>query len=147
MEDVKIKTRTGALCTSAKSKGFMLIPAVTFISLSIILTSMLIEFIDYRRIHLDESIVVDRSRGEKLVIEMDITFPRVPCYRKSRGSGTSLWADVYLVLSLDVMDISGEHQTDLEHDISKTRLNSDGRDLETTTGRKSMHSRVKVDVS
>ena len=54
--------------------------AVTFISFSIILTSMLIEFIDYRRIHLEPSIEVDRSRGEKLVIEMDITFPRVPCY-------------------------------------------------------------------
>jgi hypothetical protein len=41
----------------------------------------MLEFIDYRRIHLEPSIVVDRSRGEKLVIEMDITFPRVPCYR------------------------------------------------------------------
>lgn len=44
---------------------------------------MLIEFIDYRRITLEPSIEVDRSRGEKLVIEMDITFPRVPCYRAS----------------------------------------------------------------
>jgi hypothetical protein len=37
-----------------------------------------------------------------------------------------------LVLSLDVMDISGEHQTDLEHDITKTRLSKDGRVLEVT---------------
>ena len=56
---------------------------MTFISLSIILTSMLLEFVDYRRIHLEPSIMVDRSRGEKLVIEMDITFPRVPCYCES----------------------------------------------------------------
>jgi hypothetical protein len=69
MEDVKIKTRTGAL--------------LTFISLSIILSSMMIEFVDYRRIHVEPSIEVDRSRGEKLVIDVDLTFPRIPCYRKS----------------------------------------------------------------
>jgi hypothetical protein len=55
---------------------------VTFISFSIILTSVMLEFVDYRRVHLEPSILVDRSRGEKLVIEMDISFPRVPCYRK-----------------------------------------------------------------
>lgn len=57
-------------------------PPVTFLSFSIILTSVLLEFIDYRRIHLEPSIMVDRSRGEKLAIDMDITFPRVPCYRE-----------------------------------------------------------------
>jgi hypothetical protein len=46
----------------------------------------------------------------------------------------------FLVLSLDVMDISGEHQSDLEHDISKTRLDKDGRELETTkSGRQCWH--------
>ena len=65
-------------------------PVVTFISFSIILTSVLLEFIDYRRIHLEPSLIVDRSRGEKLVIEMDITFPRVPCYRASSRTGNSL---------------------------------------------------------
>ncbi|CAD6589943.1 MAG: hypothetical protein TREMPRED_005581, partial [Tremellales sp. Tagirdzhanova-0007] len=78
----------------------------------------MLEFVDYRRVQLEPSIVVDRSRGEKLVIEMDITFPKVPCY----------------LLSLDVIDISGEHQMDLEHDISKTRVSKEGRDLETITG-------------
>jgi hypothetical protein len=63
---------------------------VTFISLSIILTSMLLEFIDYRRINLEPSIMVDRSRGEKLNIEMDITFPRVPCYRGSSFPSTTM---------------------------------------------------------
>ncbi|WWD16541.1 hypothetical protein CI109_100968 [Kwoniella shandongensis] len=104
MEDVKIKTRTGAL--------------LTFISFSIILTSMMLEFVDYRRIHLEPSIMVDRSRGEKLVIEFDVSFPRVPCY----------------LLSLDVMDISGEHQTELEHHITKKRLSKDGHVLESIEG-------------
>ena len=26
--------------------------------------------------------LVDRTRGEKLVVNLDITFPRVPCYRE-----------------------------------------------------------------
>jgi hypothetical protein len=30
------------------------------------------------------------------------------------------------------MDISGEHQTELEHDIAKTRISKDGTELETT---------------
>jgi hypothetical protein len=46
------------------------------------MASVMLEFVDYRRVHLEPSIQVDRSRGEKLVIEMDISFPRVPCYRE-----------------------------------------------------------------
>ena len=128
---------------------------------------MFIEWVDYRRIHLEPSLIVDRSRGEKLVISMDITFPRVPCYRECQGPiddtryldgylelylvhcmrtkaeySESDWrmvfemrhADTTIVLSLDVMDISGEHQSDLEHSISKTRLSKDGRPLQTTSG-------------
>ena len=43
---------------------------------------MTIEFFDYRRVNVDTSIVVDKSRGEKLTVHMDITFPHVPCYRE-----------------------------------------------------------------
>jgi len=70
----------------------------------------LIEFFDYRRVYIDTSIVVDKSRGEKLTASLNITFPRVPCY----------------LVSLDVMDISGETQTDISHNVVKTRLNSNG---------------------
>ncbi|WVQ74510.1 hypothetical protein IAR50_004111 [Cryptococcus sp. DSM 104548] len=105
MEDVKIKTRTGAL--------------LTFISFSIILTSVMLEFIDYRRIRLEPSIIVDRSRGEKLVIEFDMEFPRVPCY----------------LLSLDVMDISGEHQSGFEHSVTKTRLDKEGKVISQVAGK------------
>lgn len=86
------------------------------ISFSIILASVLLEFIDYRRIQLEPSLEVDRSRGEKLVIEMDIEFPRVPCY----------------MLSLDVMDLSGERQHDVSHDMTKQRVSKDGTLLEET---------------
>jgi hypothetical protein len=66
-EDVKVKTRTGAL--------------LTLISAAIILSVTMIEFFDYRRVNVDTSIVVDKSRGEKLTASLNITFPRVPCYR------------------------------------------------------------------
>jgi len=96
MEDVKVKTRTGAV--------------LTILSAAIILAFTTMEFFDYRSLNLDTSIAVDKSRGEKLTVRMNVTFPRVPCY----------------LLSLDVMDISGENQRDLTHNILKTRLNDVG---------------------
>ncbi|KAH8114481.1 Sec1 family-domain-containing protein [Phellopilus nigrolimitatus] len=96
MEDVKVKTRTGAF--------------LTILSAAIILAFSTIEFLDYRRVNLDTSIVVDKSRGERLTVQMNVTFPKVPCY----------------LLSLDVMDISGEQQRDLAHNIIKTRLAESG---------------------
>ncbi|GAA5868039.1 hypothetical protein JCM8547_000786 [Rhodosporidiobolus lusitaniae] len=100
MEDVKIKTGFGG--------------ALTLISLSLILALTLYEFVDYRRVHMEPSIVVDRSRGEKLVVNLNISFPRVPCY----------------LLSVDIMDISGEHQNDVNHDLAKTRIAQDGKFIE-----------------
>jgi hypothetical protein len=103
--------------------------AVTLVSLSLILSLTLYEFIDYRRVHMvsfgrlvdeedavilgvpagerasslfgfssgqEPSIVVDKSRGEKLVVNLDIDFPRVPCYCEVplnvRFSGATLTA-------------------------------------------------------
>ncbi|KAK4046515.1 ER-derived vesicles protein erv46 [Microbotryomycetes sp. JL221] len=128
MDDVKVKTGFGGL--------------LTLVSLSLILSLTLYEFIDYRRVHWvrreeaprstfssmlvpahdihasnvqqEPSIIVDKSRGEKLVVNLDIDFPRVPCY----------------LLSVDIMDISGEHQNDIHHDITKTRLSKDGKPLD-----------------
>jgi len=94
--DVKVKTGLGAI--------------LTLCSFVLIVTLTVIEFVDYRRITLHPSILVDKSRGEKLVVNMNITFPRVPCY----------------LLSVDIMDISGEHQNDVNHDILKTRISDKG---------------------
>jgi len=96
MEDVKVRTRTGAF--------------LTLVSAAIILSFTFMEFVDYRRIGIDTSVVVDRSRGEKLTVHLNVTFPRVPCY----------------LLSLDLMDISGELQRDISHDVIKTRLTAAG---------------------
>ena len=53
------------------------------LSLSLIFSLTFMEFVDYRRIRLEPSLVVDKSRGERLRVEMNITFARVPCYRES----------------------------------------------------------------
>ncbi|KAJ3747116.1 endoplasmic reticulum vesicle transporter-domain-containing protein [Lentinula detonsa] len=98
-DDVKIKTRTGAF--------------LTLVSAAIILSFTLMEFIDYLRIYTDTSLLVDRSRGEKLSMRMNVTFPKVPCY----------------LVSVDVMDISGEAQRDISHSIRKMRLDSSGKEI------------------
>ncbi|KAH9080598.1 Sec1 family-domain-containing protein [Lactarius deliciosus] len=96
MEDVKVRTRTGAF--------------LTLVSVAIILSFTVMEFLDYRRVNIDTSVIVDRSRGEKLTVHLNVTYPRVPCY----------------LLSLDVVDISGELQHDISHNIVKTRLTEAG---------------------
>jgi hypothetical protein len=46
--------------------------------------------------------------GEKMEIYMNITFPRLPCE----------------LLTLDVMDVSGEQQVGVAHGVQKVRLSS-----------------------
>ena len=85
--------------------------------------------------------MVDKSRGEKLVVNIDIDFPRVPCYRKLRpqpaahssvASALTLIASL-AVLSVDIMDISGEHQNGM-------RLGHTG--LDCPSHRSATHSRL-----
>jgi endoplasmic reticulum-Golgi intermediate compartment protein 3 len=87
---------------------------------------MTIEFVDYRTMNVDTSIVVDKSRGEKLTVNMNITFPRVPCYCTLGLFFLRHVTKYSLVLSLDVMDISGETQRDMSHNVLKRRLNVTG---------------------
>ena len=44
--------------------------------------------------------------GEKMEIHLNVSFPRIPCE----------------LLSLDVMDVSGEQQTGVMHGVNKVRL-------------------------
>ena len=68
MDDVRIRTNVGAI--------------ITLVSALLIVTLTIGEFIDYRRVHTKNSLLVDVSRGEKLTVHIDVTFPRVPCYRE-----------------------------------------------------------------
>src|SRR5271169_2615964 len=70
--------------------------------------------------------------GERLDIRMNMTFPHIPCGSKSPtpSLGGNL---VNVVLSLDVMDASGEVQTDVASTMFKTRLDENGNVINTAT--------------
>ncbi|KAK3031492.1 hypothetical protein RJ639_036006 [Escallonia herrerae] len=80
--------------------------------------AMLLLFFSELRLYVhtvtESKLVVDTSRGEKLRINFDVTFPAVPCS----------------LLSLDAMDISGEQHLDIRHDIVKKRIDSHGNVIE-----------------
>ena len=104
VEDARVRTTSGGI--------------VTISSLLIILYLLLVEWNDYRRVVVKPELIVDKGRGEKMEIHMNITFPRVPCE----------------LLTLDVMDVSGEVQTGVVHGVKKLRLapeNEGGAVIET----------------
>ncbi|KAG0226440.1 Endoplasmic reticulum-Golgi intermediate compartment protein 3 [Actinomortierella wolfii] len=99
LDEFRVKTTAGA--------------AVTLASAAIILILLISEFFDYRSIHVESSLVVDSGRKGKMAIQFDVTFPKLPCY----------------ILTLDVMDVAGEHQTDITHSVFKVQLSPDGREI------------------
>ncbi|KAG9158442.1 hypothetical protein Leryth_013175 [Lithospermum erythrorhizon] len=80
---------------------------------------MLLLFFSELRLYLhaitETRLLVDTSRGEKLHINFDVTFPTIRCS----------------LVSLDTMDISGEQHLDIRHDIFKKRIDSHGNVVET----------------
>ncbi|KAL0422371.1 UNVERIFIED_CONTAM: Endoplasmic reticulum-Golgi intermediate compartment protein 3 [Sesamum latifolium] len=87
---------------------------ITLVSSIVIALLFLSEFRLYLHTVTDTKLVVDTSRGGKLRINFDVTFPAIPC----------------TLLSLDTMDISGERHLDIRHDIFKKRIDSDGNVIE-----------------
>ena len=82
-------------------------------------TIMLMLFASELRLFLTTKVAheltVDSSRGERIQINLDVTFPALPCS----------------IISLDVMDISGEQHLDVHgHHIFKRRLSPEGKELE-----------------
>ena len=98
VEDARVRTTSGGM--------------ITLTSILLIFYLVWGEWSDYRRIEIHPELIVDKSRGEKMEIYMNITFPRVPCE----------------LLTLDVMDVSGEIQSGVTHGVTKVRLRpeSDG---------------------
>eukprot|EP00741_Cyanophora_paradoxa_P022034 tig00021433_g21270.t1 len=88
--------------------------AVSLISGIIIFYLFMSEFVFYLSQERKHELYVDTSRGEKLAINMDITFTGMACS----------------VLSLDAMDISGEHQLDVFVNVFKTRIDSRGEPID-----------------
>lgn len=96
VEDARVRTTSGGV--------------VTIAALLLILYLVWGEWADYRRITVHPELVVDKGRGEKMEIHLNVSFPRVPCE----------------LLTLDVMDVSGEVQTGVMHGVSKVRLRPEG---------------------
>jgi hypothetical protein len=92
VEDARVRTTSGGI--------------VTIVSLFVIFWLTWGEWADYRRVTVSPQLIVDKGRGEKMEISLNVTFPRVPCE----------------LLTLDVMDVSGELQMGVTHGINKVRL-------------------------
>ncbi|KAL6043020.1 Endoplasmic reticulum-Golgi intermediate compartment protein 3 [Balamuthia mandrillaris] len=99
LEDFRVRTFSGA--------------AVSIISGLIIAWLFISELSLYLAVDVSPQLYVDVSRGEKLQINLDITFPKLACS----------------YLSVDAMDVSGEHQLDVDHNIYKRRLTETGKPL------------------
>jgi len=99
LEDFRVRTFSGA--------------AVSIISGIFIMWLFISEFTYYLHTDVQPELIVDTTRGEKLRINMDIVFHNIPC----------------AYLSVDAMDISGEHHLDVDHNIFKKRIGSDGKPI------------------
>ncbi|KFA66467.1 hypothetical protein S40285_00718 [Stachybotrys chlorohalonatus IBT 40285] len=84
---------------------------VTIVSLLVVLFLAWGEWSDYRRIVIHPEIIVDKGRGERMEIHFNMTFPKMPCE----------------LLTLDVMDVSGEQQHAIMHGVNKVRLMSQAK--------------------
>ncbi|KAI0398425.1 DUF1692-domain-containing protein [Xylariaceae sp. FL0594] len=92
VEDARVRTTSGGI--------------VTIISIIVVIYLAWGEWLDYRRIVVHPELIVDKGRGERMEIHMNITFPKLPCE----------------LLTLDVMDVSGEQQHGVLHGVKKVRL-------------------------
>ncbi|KAH7328874.1 endoplasmic reticulum vesicle transporter-domain-containing protein [Stachybotrys elegans] len=92
VDEARIRTTSGGI--------------VTIVSLIVVLFLAWGEWTDYRKIVIHPELVVDKGRGERMEIHFSMTFPKMPCE----------------LLTLDVMDVSGEQQHAIMHGITKVRL-------------------------
>ncbi|KAG0479992.1 hypothetical protein HPP92_010623 [Vanilla planifolia] len=103
-EDFYNRTLSGGLITIASSVAILLL------------------FISEMRLYLfaatETKLIVDNSRGDRLHVNFDVTFPSLACS----------------LVSVDAMDISGERHYDIRHDIVKKRLDYLGNVIESRQG-------------
>lgn len=119
-----MKTSTGAL--------------VSLIAGAIMLTLFASELSFYLQTEVKPELFVDTSRNEKLRINLDLVFPEMPCSCKYPSliystvlESTHVYLSDFIYsfgsdMSLDVMDISGAQQFDVEHNVYRRRLNKKG---------------------
>jgi hypothetical protein len=97
--DHQVKTNSGAW-----------VSLITLLLMSVLFVS---EFTKYMQTEVVESMVIDTSMGEKLRINFDVSFHAIECSKAS----------------IDAMDVAGDQQLGLDHDVFKTRLHSNGTEI------------------
>eukprot|EP00658_Telonema_sp_P-2_P056038 TRINITY_DN44533_c0_g2_i1.p1 TRINITY_DN44533_c0_g2~~TRINITY_DN44533_c0_g2_i1.p1 ORF type:complete len:402 (-),score=93.15 TRINITY_DN44533_c0_g2_i1:174-1379(-) len=84
--------------------------AISVLSGAFIIFLLLSEFSLYRTVQSTDKLSVDLATDDKIRINIDFSFPHLPCS----------------LLSLDVMDVSGEQHLDVDHNVFKLSLDEDG---------------------
>ena len=99
LDDFRVRTTGGGL--------------MTIVSSLIIFFLFVIELRYFLATDVVQVLFVDTSRQEKMNITIDIEFPSLPCN----------------YLTVDAMDVSGDSQTDIAHNLYKTRQDSQGKPM------------------
>ena len=100
LDDFRVRTTSGGLVTIVSS---LLIFLLFVLELKYFLTTDIVQVL-----------FVDTSRQEKMNITIDIQFTALPCS----------------YLTVDAMDVSGDSQTDIAHNLYRTRLDVLGNPME-----------------
>ncbi|PKA61849.1 Protein disulfide isomerase-like 5-4 [Apostasia shenzhenica] len=87
---------------------------ITVVSSFVIFFLFLSEIRLYLYSATETKLIVDTSRGERLHVNFDITFPHLACS----------------LVSVDTMDVGGEQHYDITHDIVKRRIDYSGNVIE-----------------
>ena len=100
--------------TLAEFRQRTLTGAVVSISVTVLISLLaVVEFVDFVQVKKTDHLFVDTSRGQPLRININISFPALPCS----------------VISLDTLDLSGNQHQSGQRSISKTRLDKLGKQL------------------
>mmetsp|Transcript_21593 Transcript_21593/g.39490 ORF Transcript_21593/g.39490 Transcript_21593/m.39490 type:complete len:334 (+) Transcript_21593:85-1086(+) len=87
---------------------------VSIVAASVMILLFFSELSEFLHVNTQSEMFVDVNRGgEKLTINIDVTFPRFPCG----------------IMSLDAQDIIGTHIINVEGSMKKQRISADGADL------------------
>ena len=114
LDDFRVRTTSGGL--------------VTIISTLIIFILFCLQLQYYLTTDIEQVLFVDTSRQGKINITVDIQFPVLPCS----------------YLTIDAMDISGESHSDIIHNLYKTRIDLNGKNVETDVVKVSLQPLPKM---